>query len=137
MNGTLTTIPQIQVVFETGDEHILLFADIADEDASPGDVSDIDLARLVGDRLGRPINLESMRMKVSRPDTGHILIGPIGEYGGNQYRNVRSDDEVHEVMDWVDSGIENGSHFPGMSYEDGMRAMFDWLTLSEAESPTE
>lgn len=41
---------------------------------------------------------------------------------------VRTDEEISNVIDWCYEANEKGSHYTGMSYEDGIRAAIDWLT---------
>jgi hypothetical protein len=35
--------------------------------------------------------------------------------------------EVSELVQWTYEGREKGSHYAGMSYEDGIMAVLDWL----------
>ncbi len=48
----------------------------------------------------------------------------------------RTDDEIHNVLDWC---LENDgrSHYPGMSYEQGVEAALLWVTGQNDESPIE
>jgi hypothetical protein len=48
---------------------------------------------------------------------------------------VRSEHEINEVMNWVADSLENGSHFPGQTYEEGVQAMYDWLTGAIDDRP--
>lgn len=40
---------------------------------------------------------------------------------------VRSDKEIDDVLNKAAEGIEDGSVYPGMSYEQGIQAFADWL----------
>ena len=53
------------------------------------------------------------------------------------YRIVRSDDEIDDVLNECAEAEESGSKFSGMSYEDGMMAMFHWLTDASEPGPLE
>jgi hypothetical protein len=35
--------------------------------------------------------------------------------------------DLAELLDWVHEGLDGGSHYPGMSYEEGIRDIIDWL----------
>lgn len=48
---------------------------------------------------------------------------------------VRTQEEIDRVLNWAHKGREKGSHFPGMSYEDGILATIDWLTGYDDEAP--
>lgn len=51
---------------------------------------------------------------------------------------IRTSAEIAQVMTWVMEGINSGkTHYRGMSYEDGLRAMYEWLTDPEADNPAE
>ena len=43
--------------------------------------------------------------------------------------------EVNEVIDWATQGEANGTQFPGMSYEEGVRAAIDWMAGNTDERP--
>lgn len=47
----------------------------------------------------------------------------------------RTDDEIQAIQDWIDLHHTAGSHYRGMSYEDGLQAMLDWLTDKDADDP--
>ena len=51
---------------------------------------------------------------------------------------VRTKEEIDEVLNEVNE-IKNsvGSKFHGMSYEEGLEAMHDWLTGETDENPLE
>jgi len=40
----------------------------------------------------------------------------------------RTQKEIDEVMNWASEGIDEGSKFHGMSYEEGIRDAIDWIT---------
>lgn len=44
-----------------------------------------------------------------------------------EYRNTRTDEEINRVLNWVAEGLDEGSHCPGASYEDGIHAALNWL----------
>jgi hypothetical protein len=51
---------------------------------------------------------------------------------------VRTEKEIDAVMDTVNKNQTQGlSAYSGMSYEDGLQAMYDWLVNKEIESPFE
>ena len=39
-----------------------------------------------------------------------------------------TEQEVHQLLDICSEAMENGSKYPGMSYEDGLRDGIDWVT---------
>lgn len=40
----------------------------------------------------------------------------------------RNKKEIEELLEWAAEGINNGSKYPGMSYEEGIRDALDWVT---------
>lgn len=48
---------------------------------------------------------------------------------------IRREKDIENLYDWIDEGIEEGSHYPGMSYEDGIKATLDWLFGYSNENP--
>ena len=46
-------------------------------------------------------------------------------------------DDINRVIDWCHKGREQGSHYHGMSYEDGVMAALDWITGFQEEAPDE
>ena len=44
-----------------------------------------------------------------------------------------TEERVNKVVDWC----WKGPHYPGMSYEDGVRAAIDWLVGQIDEAPDE
>lgn len=46
----------------------------------------------------------------------------------------RTQKEIDDVLNRASQGIDSGrSKFWGMNYEEGLRAMYDWLTKDEPE----
>lgn len=41
---------------------------------------------------------------------------------------IRSQEDIDRVLNWAAEGIDGGSEFPGMSYEQGIQDMHAWLT---------
>lgn len=50
---------------------------------------------------------------------------------------VRTDAEIDEQLNIAADGINDGSKYPGMSYEDGIQAFADWLFGDTDEKPFE
>lgn len=49
---------------------------------------------------------------------------------------VRSPEEVEAVLNWAAENRDNGvSAYPGMSYEDGILAMYEWLSGEIDDDP--
>ena len=48
---------------------------------------------------------------------------------------IRTKEEILHVLDWAVEGINNGSHFGGMSYEDGIKYTIDWLLGRSDNAP--
>lgn len=56
----------------------------------------------------------------------------------SMYRIVRTDNQIEDVLSAVaKQQNKGGSKFRGMTYEDGIRTMFDWLTDADTDSPME
>ena len=49
----------------------------------------------------------------------------------------RSDEEIDKLEEWVLDGLSNGTHFSGMSYEEGIKNTLDWLFGRVDYSPAE
>jgi hypothetical protein len=49
----------------------------------------------------------------------------------------RTDDEIYEQIDKAQKGMNIGSKWPGMSYEEGVRAALDWVLGDAEEAPME
>ena len=41
--------------------------------------------------------------------------------------NIKSDD-MNRLEDWCLDAEDKGSHYPGMTYEQGIRDVLDWLS---------
>lgn len=50
---------------------------------------------------------------------------------------VRTSEEIEDQQDLCQAGREGGSKYPGMSYEEGVLAAFDWLLGDTDEKPME
>lgn len=50
------------------------------------------------------------------------------------YTVARKDKEVDRVLDWATAGEDEGSKYPGMSYETGVKAGIEWL-IGNSEQP--
>lgn len=50
---------------------------------------------------------------------------------------VRTRTEIDRVLNWAFDAEDQDSHFPGMSYESGIIAMYEWLTGAGAYAPDE
>lgn len=51
------------------------------------------------------------------------------------YEIKRTDAEINEQLNKAADGINDGSQYPGMSYEDGIQAFADWLFGDSNEKP--
>ena len=47
----------------------------------------------------------------------------------------KTEDELYRVLDWAMSCKNNGSHYPGMTYEDGIVYTLDWILGRSDEAP--
>ncbi len=47
----------------------------------------------------------------------------------------KSQPEIDEQVNKAYEGLENGSKWPGMSYEQGVQAALDWVTGQIDEAP--
>lgn len=50
---------------------------------------------------------------------------------------VRSEAEIDEVLNKASEAFDEGSKYPGMSYEDGIRAFAEWLFGDTNDNPFE
>lgn len=50
---------------------------------------------------------------------------------------VRTDDEINDVLNQAADGINDGSQYPGMSYEDGIQAFALWVFGDTDDKPFE
>lgn len=53
------------------------------------------------------------------------------------YSIARSDKEIDDVLNWAFEGMDQGSHYPGMSYEQGIEAALNWVTGQNDDNPAE
>ena len=51
------------------------------------------------------------------------------------YTVVRTEEEINRIMDWAYDGVENGSKYSGMSYEEGIVTILDWLAGLTDDDP--
>ena len=47
----------------------------------------------------------------------------------------RSKEEVNKILDICSDAAEEGTAFPGMSYEDGVKYALEWMTCSDCPPP--
>lgn len=50
---------------------------------------------------------------------------------------VRTEQEINWVANWAHTAIDEGTHYAGMSYEQGLVDMLDWLTGDSDYAPDE
>ena len=48
---------------------------------------------------------------------------------------VRTEDETARVENWAVEGVDAGSHYPGMSYEQGILDTLQWLRGDSDHAP--
>lgn len=69
------------------------------------------------------------------------LIAPIQILTEVKNRNmrtiVRTDQEIDQVLNKAADGINEGSCYPGMSYEQGIQAFADWVFGDTEDAPFE
>lgn len=53
------------------------------------------------------------------------------------YEIKRTAEEIDRVMNWAAEGVDEGSHYPGMSYEDGIRNAIEWIVGDQEDAPDE
>jgi len=52
------------------------------------------------------------------------------------FKTVRDEKEAHELIDKISETQEtSGSNFPGMSYEEGIKGVIDWLSGNTDSNP--
>lgn len=52
--------------------------------------------------------------------------------------NERTEKEINEIIDWAARAEASGrSNFPGMSYEEGVRAALEWVTGQSDDKPND
>ena len=50
---------------------------------------------------------------------------------------IRIEEEIERLEAWAAEGQSNGTHYSGMSYEDGIRDTLDWLFGRRDTSPAD
>ena len=50
---------------------------------------------------------------------------------------VRNKEEIDRVENWAAEGFDHGSHYPGMSYEQGVMDVLAWLRGDSNHAPDE
>ena len=50
---------------------------------------------------------------------------------------VRTDEEIARVENWAMKGVDEGSRYPGMSYEQGIADTLAWLRGDIEDAPGE
>lgn len=50
---------------------------------------------------------------------------------------AKTEQEINRVANWAYTGIDEGTRYPGMSYEQGLVDMLDWLTGDCDHAPDE
>ena len=56
----------------------------------------------------------------------------------NKYTVKRDDEDIAHLEAWAMKTFETGeSHYPGMTYEDGVREALDWLFGITEDSPAD
>lgn len=50
---------------------------------------------------------------------------------------VRTETEIDRVLNWAAEGVEQGTRYSGMSYEQGILDICDWLTGHSGVAPDE
>jgi hypothetical protein len=53
------------------------------------------------------------------------------------YEIKRTQKAIDRVLNWAAEGEDQGTHCAGMTYENGIRAMFEWLNGDREEAPDE
>ena len=49
--------------------------------------------------------------------------------------SIRSEEEIANVENWAVDGVDEGSHYPGMSYEQGIVDTLQWLRGDTEHAP--
>lgn len=50
---------------------------------------------------------------------------------------TRTETEINEQLDKAQEGVENGSKYSGMSYEEGVKYALEWVTGQSDDKPME
>lgn len=53
------------------------------------------------------------------------------------FKVVRTEEEINHVMNWADEGNNEGTHYAGMSYEEGITDALSWLCGDNTHAPDE
>lgn len=53
------------------------------------------------------------------------------------YKIEREARDIEQIINWAVEGNQIGTHYTGMTYEQGILAMFDWLTGATEDRPDE
>lgn len=53
------------------------------------------------------------------------------------YTIKRTQEEIDNVLNLADEGFDDGTRYPGMSYEDGIKAFAEWLFGDTDDNPFE
>lgn len=48
---------------------------------------------------------------------------------------IRTEKEIYDQLEWAQEGVQEGSHYPGMPYEEGIIAMWHWLIGDNDDRP--
>ncbi len=70
-------------------------------------------------------------------DEKNQIFNPMNERAEMFYKIKRSEEEINEVLNQAALGIDSGSKFPGMSFEEGVQQFADWLFGQVEDSPFE
>ena len=88
--------------------------------------TDEDVKRQVAGELGTDeSNLDGY--VVDRHENGNITVRPQARFGG-YFSVVRSDQEIEDMYVKAGDAAMEGTKYPGMSYEEGIREVLAWLT---------
>jgi len=49
----------------------------------------------------------------------------------------RTEEEIDRLEQWAMEGMSNGTHYEGMSYEEGIKETLDWLFGRRDVSPAD
>ncbi len=49
---------------------------------------------------------------------------------------ARTDEEINNTLNWCADSEEEGSNYPGMTYEQGVRDTIEWLAGDADTSPS-
>lgn len=60
-----------------------------------------------------------------------------GSERGSKMNIVRSEEEIARLENWAAKGFDEGSHYPGMTYEQGIMDTLSWLCGDNDVAPDE